>query len=131
MSTKEITSVEMNTKEDFESLNLREKLKKSMRPYDYYQTIKDLDFDNLVLGDTLFLQDFGIYNNELDDEEFMLRLRFPAGRISNIELKVIAKLSKAYNLNIILTARAGIQLHGLEAKNILEVYLFHLALQAL
>jgi len=122
MGKREITSIEMNNKEDFASFNIREKLKKSMRPYDYYETIKDLDFDNLTLSDTLLLQDFGIYNNELNDDEFMLRLRFPAGRITNNELELISNICKRYKLDIILTARAGMQIHSLESKNILEVF---------
>jgi len=122
MSKKELNSIEMNNKEDFESFNIREKLKKAIKPYDYYQTIDTLDFDNLTLSDMLLLQDFGIYNNELNDEEFMLRLRFPAGRITNLELKTLGLICKKYELDIILTARAGIQLHKLDSANILEVF---------
>lgn len=122
MSKKELNSIEMNNKEDFESFNIREKLKKAIKPYDYYQTINSLDFDNLTLTDMMLLQDFGIYNNELNDEEFMLRLRFPAGRIKNQELKSIGLICKEYDLDIILTARAGIQLHKLNSSNILEVF---------
>jgi ferredoxin-nitrite reductase len=122
MSKQELNSVEMNNKEDFESFNIREKLKKAIKPYDYYKSINSLDFDNLTLSDTLLLQDFGIYNNELNDEEFMLRLRFPAGRITNLELKTIALICKKYNLDIILTARAGIQIHKLDSSNILEIF---------
>ena len=122
MSKQKLNSVEMNNKEDFESFNIREKLKKAIKPYNYYQTLHSLDFDNLTLTDILLLQDFGIYNNELNDEEFMLRLRFPAGRITNLELKTIALICKKYELDIILTARAGIQIHKLESSNILEVF---------
>lgn len=122
MSTNTHIAVELNTKEDFENYNFREKLKRAKRPYDYYKEIKDLDFEQLADSDRFFLQDFGIYNNSLEDEAFMLRLRFNAGRVSNEQLKAIAKISKEYNLDIILTARAGMQLHGLEAENILEAY---------
>lgn len=122
MSKKELNSVEMNNKEDFKSFNIREKLKQAIKPYNYYKNIDILDFDNLTLTDMLLLQDFGIYNNELNDEEFMLRLRFPAGRISNLELKNIALLCKQYQLDIILTARAGIQIHKLDSSNVLEVF---------
>jgi ferredoxin-nitrite reductase len=70
----------------------------------------------------ILLQDFGIYNNELNDDEFMLRLRFPAGRITTLELQTIAKICKEHSLDIILTARAGIQIHKLDSSNILEVF---------
>lgn len=122
MSTNVHTAVELDTKEDLENYNFREKLKKAQRPYDYYKEIKDLNYEQLADSDRFFLQDFGIYNNVLDDEAFMLRLRFNAGRVENEQLKAIAKIVKEYNLDIVLTARAGMQLHGLEAENIFEAY---------
>ena len=122
MSKQDLTYIEMNTVDDFECFNFREKLKKAKKPYDYFKEIKDLDFEQLASSDRFFLQDFGIYNNELNDEEFMLRLRFPGGRVSNKSLLLIANIAKEYNLQIILTARAGIQLHGLQSNNILEVF---------
>jgi ferredoxin-nitrite reductase len=122
MSKQDLTYIEMNTEDDFECFNFREKLKKAKKPYDYFKEIKDLDFEQLASSDRFFLQDFGIYNNELNDEEFMLRLRFPGGRVSNKSLLLIANIAKEYNLQIILTARAGIQLHGLQSNNILEVF---------
>jgi len=122
MSQKIHTAVELNTKEDFENYNFREKLKRAQRPYDYYKEIKDLDYEQLADSDRFFLQDFGIYNNTLDDEAFMLRLRFNAGRVTNKQLKAIAQITKEYDLDIVLTARAGMQLHGLESHNVLEAY---------
>jgi ferredoxin-nitrite reductase len=122
VSNKNLTYVEMNTAEDFECFNFREKLKKAKNPYDYFKEIENLNFEQLASSDRFFLQDFGIYNNELNDDEFTLRLRFPAGRITNNSLLLIANISKKYDLLIILTARAGIQLHGLNAKNILEIF---------
>ena len=122
MSHNSHTAVELNTKEDFENYNFREKLKRAQRPYDYYKEIKDLDFEQLADSDRFFLQDFGIYNNSLDDEAFMLRLRFNAGRVEKEQLKAIAQITKEYDLDTVLTARAGMQLHGLEASNILEAY---------
>ena len=122
MSKQQLVAVELNTKEDFENYNIREKLKKAQRPYDYYKHIKDLDYEQLADSDRYFLQDFGIYNNSLNDDEFMLRLRFPAGRITSEQLKAIASICNKYDLTIILTARAGMQLHGLEAHNVYEAY---------
>ena len=122
MAKKDLLVIEMNNKEDMECFNFREKLKIAQKPYDYFKEIENLNFDQLASSDRIFLQDFGIYNNELNDEEFMLRLRFPAGRISNNSLLLISNLAQKYNLQIILTARAGIQLHGLDSNNILEVF---------
>ena len=112
----------MDDKEKLESLNIRERQKLNLRPIDFYKEIDTLYLDSLADGDRFYLQDFGIYNNELNEEEFMLRLRFPAGRISNENLLEIAKIVKQYNLYIILTARSGMQLHGLDEDNVIEVY---------
>ena len=122
MSKKNLSYIEMNTTDDFECFNFREKLKKAKKPYNYFKEIKDLDFEQLASSDRFFLQDFGIYNNELNEEEFMLRIHFPGGRVSNDSVLLIANLAKKYNLQIILTARAGMQLHGLTSNNILEVF---------
>ncbi len=112
----------MHDKEYFEDLNIREKLKRAKRPIDYFKEIDTLYLNSLGEGDRYYLQDFGIYNNELNEEEFMLRLRFPAGRISNENLLDIAKIVNEYDLYIILTARAGLQLHGLDEDNVMEVF---------
>ena len=122
MNKPEVKPFYMHDKEYLEDLNIREKQKLALRPIDYYKEIDTLYLDSLGEGDRYYLQDFGIYNNQLNEEEFMLRLRFPAGRISNQELLDIANIAVEYNLYIILTARAGMQIHGLDEDNIMEVY---------
>lgn len=122
MSEKELVAVELYKKEDFENYNFREKLKRAQRPFDYFKEIESLDFDELGTSDRFFLQDFGIYNNELEEEAFILRLRFPAGRIPNNQLLSLSNIAMKYDLDIVLTARAGVQLHGLESHNILDAY---------
>ncbi len=117
-----IEPVNMDGEVIFKELNLMEKQKLSLRPIDYYKDIDTLSFDSLGNRDRSYLRDFGIYNNELSDDEFMLRLRFPAGRITNQHLLNIAKIAIEYNLSVIITARAGIQLHGLDENNIIEVF---------
>jgi len=119
---KEVKPFYMDDKETLEDLNIREKLKRTKRPIDYFKEIDTLYLDSLGEGDRYYLQDFGIYNNELNDDEFMLRLRFPAGRISNKDLLNIAQIVDEYDLYIILTARAGMQLHGLDEDNVMEVF---------
>jgi len=122
MSKKELVAVELYNKEDFENYNFREKLKKAQRPYDYFKEIESLDFEDLASSDRFYLQDFGIYNNELSEEDFTLRLRFPAGRISNKHLLVLSEITLKYNVDIVLTARAGVQLHGFDSDNILDAF---------
>ncbi|MCX6062448.1 MAG: nitrite/sulfite reductase [Campylobacterales bacterium] len=103
-------------------LNKRERYKAKMIPYDYYPQIETLDFSALSEADIFYLQDFGIFNNPLNEEDFTLRLRITAGRISVQQLHSIAHIAKSHSLDIILTARAGIQLHGLTSENVLSVF---------
>lgn len=103
-------------------LNKRERHKASLSPYEYYPQIEALDFNAISEGDSFYLQDFGIFNNPLADEEYTLRLRITAGRISTAQLTAIAEIVKSHALEIILTARSGIQLHGLSSENVLSVY---------
>ncbi len=99
-----------------------EQFKAAMRPYDYFEMLDTLDFESLGEGDRFYLQSFGIFNSELEEESFMLRIRTPGGRIRGEHFRSISKIVKMYDLQIVLTARAGIQLHGLEPENILEVF---------
>jgi ferredoxin-nitrite reductase len=103
-------------------LNKRERYKAKMIPYDYYPQIETLDFNALSEADIFYLQDFGIFNNPLNEEDFTLRLRITAGRISVQQLHSIAHIANSHSLDIILTARAGIQLHGLTSENVLSVF---------
>ena len=99
-----------------------EQFKAAMRPYDYFEMLDTLDFESLGEGDRFYLQCFGIYNSELEEETFMLRVRTPGGRIKGEHFSSIASIVKEHDLQMVLTARAGIQLHGLEPDNILEVF---------
>jgi len=114
--------VNMDDKDTLNDLNSIEKQKLNLKPIDYFKEIATLHLDSVGNGDRFYLQDFGFYNNELTDDEYMLRLRFPGGRISNQNLLDIAQIATEHNLDIILTARSGIQLHGLEEDNIIEIF---------
>lgn len=93
----------------------------ALSPYEYYPQIETLDFDSISEGDEFYLQDFGIFTASIQ-EDYTLRLRISAGRISTDQLSAIATIAKEHSLQIILTARAGIQLHGLGSENILDIY---------
>ncbi len=99
-----------------------EQFKAAMRPYDYFELLDTLDFESLGEGDRFYLQCFGIYNSELEEESFMLRIRTPGGRIRAEHFAKLAQIAKTHDLRMVLTARAGIQLHDLEPENVLEVF---------
>lgn len=103
-------------------LNKRETYKARLRPIDYFKEFESLDFDSLGEGDRFYLQDFGIFNTDFLEDEFTMRLRVPAGRLTPEQFSLIADVVDEYDLNIILTARGGIQLHELESDNVAEIW---------
>ncbi|WP_295021023.1 nitrite/sulfite reductase [Sulfurimonas sp.] len=105
-----------------EKLNKRERYKAQLKPIDYYKDFDNLDFESLTEIDRFYLQDFGIFNTNFLEDEFTIRIRIPGGKISADNFQKIANIVDEYNLTIILTARSGIQLHGVEAENVLEIH---------
>ncbi len=103
-------------------LNKRERYKARLKPYDYFAEFEELDFENLGEGDRFYLQDFGIFTTDFLEDEFTMRLRVAAGRLTNEQFAYIAEVVDEYDLTIIVTARAGLQLHDLEADNVLEIW---------
>ena len=99
-----------------------EKYKAALRPTDWFPQMKSLDFESLAESDRVYLQDFGVFNSELEEETFMLRVRVPGGRVGAANFKVIADLAEKYDLTLLLTARSGIQIHGIEPENVLELF---------
>jgi ferredoxin-nitrite reductase len=103
-------------------LNKRERYKARLRPFDYFAEFETLDFESLGEGDRFYLQDFGIFNADFLEDEFTLRLRIAAGRLTPKQFSYVADIVKKHDLTLILTARGAIQLHDLEAQNILEIW---------
>ncbi|MDD3598143.1 MAG: nitrite/sulfite reductase, partial [Sulfuricurvum sp.] len=63
-------------------LNKRERYKAQLSPFSYYPQIETLDFASISEGDSFYLQDFGIFNTPIEEEDYTLRLRITAGRIT-------------------------------------------------
>ncbi len=105
-----------------EKLNKREKYKARLRPFDYYANFETLDFENLGEGDRFYLQDFGIFTTDFLEDEFTLRIRIPGGIITPKKFNIIAEIVSEYDLTIIITARAGLQLHNIDVEDILDIY---------
>ena len=113
-----IVEIKINT----DKLNWRERLKVELTPNDFLQNIENIHFDFIGDNERAYLEDAGIYNHEAEDDMFALRLRFNAGRISPEQMLLIAKIVKRYDLDIILTARAQMQLHGLDSSTVLSAW---------
>ncbi|WP_456451404.1 nitrite/sulfite reductase [Hydrogenimonas sp.] len=99
-----------------------EKYKAALRPFDWFPQIDELDFESLADSDRVYLQDFGVFNSELEEETFMLRVRVPGGRVGAENFAKIAEMVETYDLTLLLTARSGIQLHGIEPEHVLELF---------
>jgi ferredoxin-nitrite reductase len=101
-------------------LNKIERIKQELAPSDF--DIKSCDFSNLSESERFYLKNYGIYNIKLRPKNFMLRIRLDGGYITKTQLKELLELAKEHNLQMILTARASIELHNITAKNILQIY---------
>ena len=102
--------------------NKIERLKATCPPYDFKQCLFALDLTALSEEDRFYLKNYGIYNSKLSSDRFMLRIRLLGGRVSVDALEALADMMKQFNLEMILTARAQIELHGLVASNVWEVW---------
>ncbi len=103
-------------------LNKIERLKASLSPFEYRQKLDSLDFASLEEADRFYLKNYGIYNNKLRPEHFMLRVRVAGGRMGAQQLLNIVKIAKTEGLEVVLTARAQLELHGLRAQNVLAIW---------
>ncbi len=103
-------------------LNKTERLKEALSPYDFRAHIEKIDLENLSEADRFYLKNYGIYNIKLRPERFMLRLRIAGGRVALTKMERLLEIVDRYALEVLLTARAQMELHGLHAANVLEVW---------
>ncbi|WP_457746864.1 nitrite/sulfite reductase [Sulfurimonas sp.] len=105
-------------------LNKREQYKAKLKPYDYYTKEFDtIDFDSVGEGDRYYLQDLGIFNTYFLEDEFTIRLRNKdGGRFLAQDLIFLAKLVEEYELTLVITARAGFQLHDIYSDDVIEIW---------
>ncbi len=110
--------------QDFEKqLNRREQYKARLKPYDYFiKEFDTIDFESLGEGDRYYLQDFGIFNTDFLEDEFTIRIRVAGGRISTKQFSFLADIVNKYDLTLVITARAGFQLHDVEADDVHELF---------
>ena len=102
--------------------NKIERLKATLKPYDFFHEISRLDLKNLTEKERFYLKNFGIYNHKLSPETFMIRVRITAGRIAVSQLTHLVQLSREYSFGMIITIRAQIELHGMNADNVLSIW---------
>jgi len=103
-------------------LNKREQYKARLRPFDYFAEFDTIDFESLGEGDRYYLQDFGIFNTNFLEDEFTIRLRNAGGRITHEQFSLLAEIVKEYDLILVITARAGFQLHDVYADDVKNIW---------
>jgi len=102
--------------------NKIERLKARLKPYDFFPEINTLDLRDLTEEERFYLKNFGIYNHKLSPETFMIRVRITAGRMTVSQLAQLVQLSEKYSFKMMITVRAQIEFHGINADNILNVW---------
>jgi ferredoxin-nitrite reductase len=102
--------------------NKIERLKATLKPYDFFPEINTLDLRNLTEEERFYLKNFGIYNHKLSPETFMIRVRITAGRMTVSQLAQLVQLSEEYSFKMMITVRAQIELHGIDADNVLNIW---------
>ena len=102
--------------------NKIERLKAELKPADFLPKIDQLNLNELTEEERFYLKNYGIYNHKLSPETFMLRLRITAGRIAVSQLREIATIAREYQLKPLITMRAQIELHGMDAGNVLTIW---------
>jgi ferredoxin-nitrite reductase len=103
-----------------QKINKIEKLKRQLKPCDYYERLSTLDPSKLEESDRFYLKNFGIYNHKLDPDRFAVRVRIPAGRIRVERLKGLHAHARSVGASVVVTSRAQLELHGLDFPAALE-----------
>ena len=103
-------------------LNKREQYKARLKPFDYFSEFDTIDFDSLGEGDRYYLQDFGIFNTNFLEDEFTIRLRNGGGRFTHEQFKLLASIVEEYELTLVITARAGFQLHDVYSDDVKDIW---------
>jgi ferredoxin-nitrite reductase len=102
--------------------NKIERLKRELCPADFKEKIMQLNLEQLTEADRFYLKNYGIYTSKLMPERFMLRIRVAGGRLALKLLKTLYWIMLSEGVQIVLTSRAQIELHGLDAANVLQVW---------
>ncbi len=102
-------------------INKIEKLKRSLKPYDYYKKrLERLNAADLDEANRFYLKNFGIYNHKLRPENFILRVRIAGGRVRTEAFEALFKMAESANSRMIMTSRAQMELHDLSLQTALE-----------
>jgi len=105
-----------------EKHNKIERLKTSLSPSAFSEHLSEVIWSDPTEADRFYLKNYGIYNIKLRPELWMLRLRFDGGIISTKKLHTIAQTAQTHQLQILITARAQIELHHISPEKIYPLW---------
>ncbi len=105
-----------------EKRNKIERLKEQCSPALFAQEIEKINWSDPSEADRFYLKNYGIYNIKLRPEVWMLRLRFDGGIISHTQLHTIAHMAQTHQLQILITARAQIELHHIPPEKVYPLW---------
>ncbi|ADV46863.1 nitrite/sulfite reductase [Nitratifractor salsuginis] len=102
-------------------LNKIERYKRELPPADFSpERVKD--WQNVDERCRFYLKNFGLYNNKLRPDLWMIRLRFDGGLITPEALKLLARIARQETARLLLTARGQMELHDLRAGRVLPLW---------
>jgi ferredoxin-nitrite reductase len=104
-----------------EKLNKLERLKADLKPADFDPSV--VNWSDPSEEDRFYLKNYGIYNIKMRPEFFMLRLRIDGGRLRKDRLLELAQYVVLNDYEIIITARAQMEVHHIPPERIMGVYL--------
>ncbi len=103
-------------------MNKIEKLKLELTPKLFERELEGLDWRNLTERERFFLKSFGIYHIKLRADYFMIRVRFDGLDIPTSQLLTTAEIARNFNLETLITARGGLELHNIAPEDVYEIY---------
>jgi ferredoxin-nitrite reductase len=106
-----------------DGINRIEKLKRRLEPLDFEERLSRVKWENVTEEERFYLKNYGIYNIKLTPDRYMLRLRIDGGRVGPSAMKTICDICDSLSLKLVITARAQLEIHGLDPSDIYPVYL--------
>jgi len=122
MTNKGTIDVHQATILPMEKRNKTERYKAERSAAEFGETLADFDWNHPSESDRFYLKSYGMYNLKVRPDAWMIRLRIDGGIVGAAFLKQVAQIAQAQALQILLTARSQIELHGLTAEMVYPVW---------
>jgi len=122
MANKGTIDVRQATILSMEKRNKIERYKAERSATAFGASLPHFDWHHPTESDRFYLKSYGIYNLKVRPDAWMIRLRIDGGIAEAAVLERIARIAQSYELQILLTARSQIELHGLTAETVYPIW---------